>query len=399
MPMLSRPKAAWHMFWAKTNREADDGLPVRPLWAHLLDVAHAAEVLWERRLPSAYRRQLVDALGLSATESRRLLSLWIGLHDVGKAIPSFQTLHRQSRERLRSDAGLPIDDAYGPAHRIHHGHASIALLRIWLRVRAFPSTTRTLLEAMAAFVGFHHGRLCRQVEWEDAADDGRLGDGWRTAQLELIDVIVGAWEMPDVSGMKAAEPYPAWLLPFAGWATLADWAGSMASHFGVVEHDETPQSYLSKSRGYAEEAVGQEGLAYRAGLHAPGFLAIFGDPESGFTKAHPIQERLAEQIEITGGGPTLTIVEAPTGEGKTEAALYLAARQQAQNDGQAGLYIAMPSQATSNEAFRRVRDEFLLPKHGPCQERVNQGAHISATNQFAHLRLVHGNDLLHPLFE
>ncbi|MHB1416581.1 MAG: CRISPR-associated helicase Cas3', partial [Chloroflexota bacterium] len=51
---------------------------------------------------------------------------------------------------------------------------------------------------------------------------------------------------------------------------------------------------------------------------------------------------------------TLAIVEAPMGEGKTEAGLLLAARLAARG-GARGLYFALPTVATSNQMYERVR--------------------------------------------
>jgi CRISPR-associated endonuclease/helicase Cas3 len=73
----------------------------------------------------------------------------------------------------------------------------------------------------------------------------------------------------------------------------------------------------------------------------------------------------------------LVIVEAPTGEGKTEAALYLADRW-LQAEGQRGTYVAMPTQATSNQMLGRFR-EFL--------ERRYAGGQVE-------LLLLHGNAAL-----
>ena len=53
-------------------------------------------------------------------------------------------------------------------------------------------------------------------------------------------------------------------------------------------------------------------------------------------------------------GPGLLIVEAPMGEGKTEAGWYVAAYWNRQ-EGQ-GTYVALPTMATSNQMFDRVGD-------------------------------------------
>jgi CRISPR-associated endonuclease/helicase Cas3 len=75
--------------------------------------------------------------------------------------------------------------------------------------------------------------------------------------------------------------------------------------------------------------------------------------------------------------PGLVIIEAPMGEGKTEAALYLADRWGSEAD-QRGCYVAMPTQATANAMFSRFgRYLSVRYPHGATQ-----------------LSLVHGQALL-----
>jgi CRISPR-associated endonuclease/helicase Cas3 len=66
----------------------------------------------------------------------------------------------------------------------------------------------------------------------------------------------------------------------------------------------------------------------------------------------PLQQAV---IDIAGqiDPPGIVIVEAPMGEGKTEAALYLA-DVWGVRPGPRGCYIALPTQATSNQMFTRV---------------------------------------------
>jgi hypothetical protein len=65
--------------------------------------------------------------------------------------------------------------------------------------------------------------------------------------------------------------------------------------------------------------------------------------------------------------PAIVILEAPMGEGKTEAALYLADRW-GMDPGPRGCYVALRTQATSNQMFRRLRD-FLATRYP--EELVN----------------------------
>ncbi|MHA1369253.1 MAG: CRISPR-associated helicase Cas3' [Promethearchaeota archaeon] len=72
-----------------------------------------------------------------------------------------------------------------------------------------------------------------------------------------------------------------------------------------------------------------------------------------FQKLRSVQvlaELISDQIN---DGPALVIMEAPTGDGKTEAAFYLYTSWN-RNLGIDGFYIALPTQATSNQMYNRT---------------------------------------------
>lgn len=225
-------------FWAKTNRDKSPGLDenwIHPLWAHLIDVANAALTLYLHYLPIGLKEKMAASLNMSINDTGRFLSIWIGLHDLGKAIPGFQVLHQHSKEKL-INRGFYFPDQ---PERVHHGHASIAIMLNWLNSKDIKNTS--LMEAISAFVGIHHGILCRTESWENMIEkessDAPLGDPkWRENQLLLIDHLLDAWDtpMPDFDNLPVVDfpkKWPEWLMAFAGWATLADWLGSMQNYF------------------------------------------------------------------------------------------------------------------------------------------------------------------------
>jgi CRISPR-associated endonuclease/helicase Cas3 len=61
----------------------------------------------------------------------------------------------------------------------------------------------------------------------------------------------------------------------------------------------------------------------------------------------PLQVAVANLLDVLPEKPALVVIEAPMGEGKTEAALSCAT-------GSRGIYVAMPTQATSNALFPRL---------------------------------------------
>lgn len=376
MPDLPR----WHYFWAKTDRStnADGTLQrpewTRPLWAHLLDVAHSALLLWEVSVPHTFRKKLAQTLNLSVKEAGYVLSFLIGLHDIGKAIPSFQKLHDPSRKTLEA-LGLNFRDFPVP---LHHGHASIVIMQRWMRSGTVLSDT-SLGRYLSAFVGYHHGLFVGKNWWRSQAKNINLnifGDtAWDTERYALLDAVAAAWfstyplaSSPTALHDESGDTTPPWLLGFAGWTTLADWLGSMAECFPDVTVS-SPQAYLATSRAAAQAALKKAGFYEPSPLTYTGFSNVFP-----FTP-NALQKTL-ETLPLSEE-PMLVIAEAPTGEGKTEGAFALAGRQQHDATPNGGLYIAMPSQATSNGLFARTL------------------TFLNKTTSGGNFRLVHGNADLH----
>ncbi len=371
----------WRLFWAKTlpqdGEKRSEAENTHPLWAHLLDVANVAVVLWDNYLPTTLRRNMTEGAGLSSQEdARQFFSFWIGLHDAGKAIPFFQALHEPTRMRLQTREMSLHQVGTKP---LHHGHATISLLRDWIDECDQSQKQQRFYQKLAAYAGFHHGRLQHRSEWF-RTPLALGGSAWQPAQRNLVSAVAEAWNPPWPNAPAAHRNDPRWLLAFAGWTTLADWIGSMGEHFAKTL-DAHPAddlaAYVPRSRQCAEQAVEAVGLHRPAALHAGDFSELFAHDEP-----RPIQA-CVPSLDFSEDAPTLTIIEAPTGEGKTEAALWLAARQQHGRPG-GGLYVGMPSQATANGLYPRLAD-FLSDKRA--------GRH---DGEVANLVLLHGNADLHP---
>ena len=386
MPRMTDALPTWRLFWAKTDYRGDLGLGpdwTHPLWAHLLDVAHTALLLWERDVPDALRRDAADALALPEREAGHRLSLQIGLHDWGKATPSFADGHPPSWAAL-AERGL----RHGGADRQQHELSTVALVHR----QGEGAGPDDLWTQTAAAVGLHHGRLYTEDQWEAAARSagslGRVQD-WAGPQDDLRREVSAVWRRryPWPDATPTDGPAPDWLLGLAGWAVFADWLGSVAECFPQdADRAADLDAYVDRSRAGAERALARVGLAApRRGLVARPFGKLFQDDDGRpFERPRPLQALVLDPaFPATGpsGGPTLTVVEAPTGEGKTEAALALAARQQDGRRG--GLYLGLPTQATANGLVERAL-------------RFLENAHDGGPADF---RLAHGRAALHPAQE
>ncbi len=138
-------------------------------------------------------------------------------------------------------------------------------------------------------------------------------------------------------------------MELTGFTTLCDWIGSDQRYFPpspTINIDE----YVEISEARASQAIEKAGFTgtFRSGIPTD-FSALFSSltPRPLQLAIDLIPEKLLKE-------PSLVIIEAPTGEGKTEAALALAHRITNLN-GYDEFYYALPTTATSNQMHDRVQ--------------------------------------------
>src|SRR5438094_34322 len=113
-PAGRRTRFRWPCGWPSRSRRFPASTPsaragrsglnlFHPLLFHLLDVACVCDALWKHCLSERVRRRLVDSLGLTEEQARIAVILLAGLHDIGKAIPTFS----RQQIRLFELTGLP----------------------------------------------------------------------------------------------------------------------------------------------------------------------------------------------------------------------------------------------------------------------------------------------------
>ncbi len=331
--------------WGKTRREGEKGDPIHALVYHMLDVAAVAEALWDAFGP-ARRSALVRLTSLSPASCRRLLAYLCSLHDLGKASPAFQLLHEPAVAVLRN-AGLSLP--LQGSERCYHGVVTAHTLAEHL-VRSYetpPQTARILAHAL----GGHHGtwptplELNRLTTWQVGGSD------WEHLRGEIVALLFQTLQVtwPERWPTSRADDQVLATL-VAGLTSQADWIGSMNDFFPYSATLTDPTAYLSRARVAAKEALTTLCISDLArDTEEPTFERLF----PGYTP-NPLQRAmitLFPELEP----PFLVIIEAPTGCGKTEAALLLAEHSRIHHGGQ-GAYVAMPTMATSNQMHQRVRE-------------------------------------------
>lgn len=354
-------KAMTHI-WAKT---ADDGT-WHPLLLHCLDVAAAALAILEREPPKT-RCQLAGVLGLPWKDSRPWLLLLIAAHDLGKACPGFQC-------KWQNLSGL--DAGRSPNTKINHAFVSQIVLVPWLQERGWPEE---LARLAADAVGCHHGSRASPMTLAHLGGDrsGMGNPAWQAVRHEVLETLFGVFQ-PAAPPSKETITGPDFML-LAGLASFADWIGSNAAWFKFAETEETVdlRCWFETRREKAEQALDEIGWLPRTPLSTSpcSFADVFG------FAPRPMQQAMAAAMTELPE-PAIVLIEAPMGEGKTEAAWFAHLELQRKFDHR-GMYIALPTQATGNAMFERTLG--FLEKHG-AGRRLD-------------IQLMHGGTLLNAAFQ
>lgn len=334
-------RACWAL-WGKTRQGGAAGDETHALIHHMVEVGAVAGALWQGAIAPAVRADICRWLGLTVEEARRLLEWLAALHDIGKASPAFQAKHAPAIARLQAE-GLTIEPQGSVA--TPHGTISQHVLTQELprRLGAPPSLVRRL----AAVIGGHHGMWLASPPDIPGWELG--GQPWDAVRRSLADALAELFSPPARCQWPAPEvECNAFLVVLAGLITTADWIGSMAEVFPCHRGPSDPDEYLERARAGAAEAVR---------LVMPGELPV-ADGEELFGRLFPSFPPNSMQqatIELASelARPALVLIEAPTGCGKTEAALFLAEYLRAKGGGP-GTYIGMPTMTTSNQMHDRV---------------------------------------------
>jgi CRISPR-associated endonuclease/helicase Cas3 len=360
------------VFWAKTSQDPRLENHWHPLLCHLLDVGAVASCIWETALSDWARKRLARNLGLSEDAAGRWLTFWTAMHDIGKCSRVFQ-LQGGSPQLLRANARLDASGFKPPQTKLTGPHGTITARELIESLTASFGFPPEIAWRLAVAIGGHHGVIPAAIQI-DALTNESVGMGrWKAARTGLLDVLATLFEVPrDAVPARITNADALWI---AGFASVADWVGSNQDFFppAASDPDTTPSveagGYLDDvARPAAHEAL------YRLGWHA----RPTGDHPTTFEQAFGFAPN-AMQTDVSAvlastDTPTLAIIEAPMGLGKTESALSLANRWSTQL-GATGLYFALPTRATSNQMLHRIR--LYLEKqypHSAVNLQLLQGA-------------------------
>ena len=323
-------------FWAK-RKPRTQPTDWHPLAEHCIDVAACCEALLGLSAVRVKLGRLAGTVDWPEAWTARLTVLAM-LHDFGKANAGFQE-QRPHAGHIKQAAAILRDPNKFAA-------AGLDIFAGW------GVDARELLAVMLA----HHG------EPPDVSNPPQMEALWTAAAIAGVGALVNTAlsEWPEAAS-ELTPPFPD-RPPFwhavLGLLQLSDWIGSDDRSDAFPYEVETDGPRLRFARDRVHELFGLTGLdvtAYRQRFSSPpDFGAV-----SGY-EAFAIQRAAAQ-----APGP-IVVLEAETGSGKTEAALYRFARLFAAGKVDS-LYFALPTRAAATQIHGRVEAaiKLMFPDPGP----------------------------------
>ncbi len=370
-------------FWAKSTDDKSDKSrenAYHPLICHLIDVGASAHKLWEDVLPVKTKKRLAESFGLKddLEYAGRLIAFLIGLHDLGKCSPPFALRGRRDKITLKNKQTERLlelyqntecfCDEFKSASDVPHGFVTSVELPAILSERLnFPIE---FAKNISEIVGGHHGTFAASGKLQEIkrSKEKSIGDeNWQKARTDIFGTFAEVFEINgDFSHIPNQKLDNSTAMIFAGLTTVADWIGSNADYFKCKIEDSRKildenfewfeiKDYFNESKQKAAEALEKLGWA----------KWVKETDEKTFKELFPVIDvprhlqdmavEISKEPEFNSIG--IAVIESPTGEGKTEAAMFLGDAWNAKL-GTRGIYFALPTQATSNQMFGRI-NEFL----------------------------------------
>ena len=356
-------------YWAKADSHNTSW---HPLICHSLDVAAVARSLIESSKP--FFVGWAQRLDLSYSVLCDTVCFLASLHDLGKFSFEFQAKVPDLAEKLH---GLI------PPHITGYPHPTAALM-LWNKVLAnnvFSKyqikgvdairVSRALEPWVVAAFGHHGGPVQEPSITTQHTCSMMFDEAAIAAATDFIFDLIDLFPRFSDLMSNAAELHQhkslfnAFSFVLSGLIILSDWTASAAMNFPYQsegdgsEYAKYPRvaglsEYFEHALKLAHEAVLKQGLV-------PAQLKVVADPwnelfpelSRQYSPSHLQQIIMDMELQEE---PGLYIIEDLTGSGKTEAALMLFARLCRQET--SGFYFALPTMATSNGMYERIRDVY-----------------------------------------
>lgn len=324
-----------YKYWGKA-----EGSSWHPLPYHSLDVVAVADQWWENS--PCLRRSFMHEVGLSEKETYAWLMFFIALHDFGKFDVRFQT-----KEKLLAEANYETSFPTAIGSKDYfHGDEGYKWF-VSESDKYFPNDVdykrQKWIQNWFASVAGHHGSIPTNAEYNPPpfineyiiSKDFRARQNWVQKLMHMFLEPVG------MTFADIPTKNPPVLL--AGFCSVCDWLGSNKLYFEYQQDESSLQMYFSSRKNNAFKVLNDFGLLSH--------ITTVGGMKALYPNFEPRDiQTLIESLPVS---QSLTIIEANTGSGKTEAALAYASKLLAASLADSIIF-ALPTQATANAMLERL---------------------------------------------
>jgi len=305
---------------------------------HCLDVAAVADQWWQHS--SALRQQFKQSIQADENSAYAWLMFFIALHDLGKLDIRFQCKAPGVLQQLQPDIKKYLKEPY------YHGASSYGCFLEEMSLYGIGFLAKDAAGDWMQQVAGHHGVIPYDGDYLAPAF---VDEAFKKRdQQARIDWINDLKQLFSVDLDAVPENIPPML---AGFCSVCDWIGSS----GYFNYEAKPNialaDYLASRSDKAKQALQAFGILSQLKANKKTLETLFPlyMPDGSLYKPRGLQT-LTEQLPLV---QNLTLIEAPTGSGKTETALVYAAKllQQGLAD---SIIFALPTQATANAMLDRL---------------------------------------------
>ena len=360
---------SFYSYWGKAGKEPGNNKKNYHLLVyHCLDVAAVAHEWWERS-PSL-RRQFCQQSQLGEKETKAWLLFFIALHDFGKFDIRFQLKAKTVWQQVNTDSGC-FESRFS-SHAIQnywHGPAGVYwLYQDWSdRFTCGAEDDFFLIDddneswlswlSWLGPVAGHHGSLAGDSDKENQCFGiipGQISPQGLTLlqqdRQQWLDALASLFLTPAGLSLNDDPPLLANGTLLAGFCSVSDWLGSSCEEGGFEFENHPPdnlQHWFESRLPIAEQQLRSAGITGYQSCSNPAVQSLL---DKDF---QPRQVQcLVEQLPRAN---SLTLIEASTGSGKTEAALAHA-WQLLDAKLADSIVFALPTQATANAMLSRIED-------------------------------------------
>lgn len=323
-----------------------------PYKIHSLDTEGIMTLLYDKWLSESVRDYISINLNTSCDieESKymarnfcRIVAL---LHDIGKMTPAFQsriTSNIENHTEMLARNGLKVSDITEASKSPHNIAGQFILEELGFS------------KSISIIVGSHHGRATQNCRGQLSYRSNYFGrrneqeQKWRRLWTEWVDYALKKTGWTSIDALPKPDVKVQMII--TGLLIMCDWIASNTDYFPYIDID----SNISD-----EECWNRVERAWNK-LNFPNswYAENINDLSEFFKKRFPYEPNLLQKtvmdIVSENHKEGLYILEAPMGIGKTEAALA-SAEILASKFGAGGIYFGLPTQATANGIFGRIRD-------------------------------------------